>query len=111
MNKKIDISKGMTAWLWFALVLSIFTTITNGMYGRWLSVFIAIGAMAGLCILLFGKKRCGFTLLCLCYVLAFAEGVYQGIAGNTGVLTSIFMSLIGSVFIPGITYLFLRKTK
>lgn len=110
MNKTMELSKGMRIWLWFALALSVFTTITNGIYGRWISVVIAVGALAGLCVLLFGKKKWGFYLLCFCYVLAFAEGVIQGFVGNTGILTSILMSFIGSVLIPGITYLFIRKS-
>ena len=74
----------------------------------WLSVVIAPGGMAGLCLLLFREKKAGFWLLCGCYALAFLNGAVSGILGGTGAVVSIVMSLIGSLLVPGITWLFLR---
>lgn len=103
-------TKGTKIWLWFALVLSTATTILNGFSGRVLSVIIALAALGGLCILLFTQKKWGFLLMCVCYVLSFGNGVYQGIAGESGLATAVVMSFIGSALIPGITYGFLRKS-
>ena len=103
-------TKGTKIWLWTALVLSVCTTVLNGMSGRVLSVVIALGAMAGLCVLLFLGKKLGFWVLCGCYALAFVNGVVSGLAGGAGVLATVGMSLVGSLLIPGITWLFLRKS-
>lgn len=102
-------TKGTKIWLWFALVLSVGTTILNGVSGRWISVVIAVAALCGLCILLFTQKKWGFTLLCACYVLAFINGVFQGISGKSGLVAAIVMSFIGSALIPVVTYLCLRR--
>lgn len=104
-------SKIFKIWLWFALILSIATTTMNAVYGRWLSVAIAIAALTGLCALLFARKKWGFPLMCICYILAFAVGVFQGISGETNIISAIIMSFIGSALIPGVTYLFLRREK
>lgn len=102
-------TKGTKIWLWCALVLSVLTTIMNGTYGRWLSVVIAVAALAGLCVLLFTQKKWGFLLMCACAVLSFVNGVYQGVIGQSGMVAAIVMSLIGAALIPGVTYAFLRK--
>lgn len=101
-------SKKTKIWLWFALILSTGTTIMNAFFGRRLSVLIAVTAIAGLCVLLFTGKRWGFFLMCICYTLSFAVGVWGGIKGEAGILPAIVMSFIGSALIPSITYLFLR---
>lgn len=103
--------KGLKIWLWIALALSLCTTVMNACYGRWVSVVIAVGALAGLCVMLFLRKGWGFTLMCGCYVLAFAEGVWQAVSGQSGLLVGIGASFIGSALIPCVTYLFLRKNK
>ena len=45
--------KSTKIWLWTALVLCAATTALNAASGRILSVVIALGGMAGLCLLLF----------------------------------------------------------
>ena len=100
--------KSTKIWLWTALVLRAATTALNAASGRILSVVIALGGMAGLCLLLFREKKAGFWLLCGCYALAFLNGAVSGILGGTGAMVSIVMSLIGSLLVPGITWLFLR---
>ena len=45
--------KGTKIWLWIALILCIATTALNAASGRILSVVIALGSIAGLCLLLF----------------------------------------------------------
>lgn len=102
-------SKKTKIWLWVALALSLATTALNASYGRWLSVIIALGALVGLCVLLFKGKKWGFVAMCACYALSLANGIYQGIAGGSQLLITIIMSLIGSALIPGITVLFLRR--
>lgn len=92
-------------------MLSVATTIMNAFYGRWISVVIAAGALVGLCALLFADKKWGFPLMCACYVLAFAVGVYQGFTGEADLVSAIAMSFIGSALIPAVTYLFLRFEK
>lgn len=110
-TNKISMSKGMKIWLWFALVLRAFTTIVNLTSGRYLTVALAAGTVVGLCMMLFAQKRQGFYLLCICYLAAFAEGIHQGMANPSTLAVSIIMSLIGSAFIPAVTYLFLRKNQ
>ena len=100
--------KSTKIWLWTALVLCAATTALNAASGRILSVVIALGGMAGLCLLLFRERKAGFWLLCGCYALAFLNGAVCGILGGTGAVVSIVMSLIGSLLVPGITWLFLR---
>ena len=102
MNKKTKI------WLWIALILSIATTALNASYGRWLSVIIALGALVGLCVLLFTGRKWGFVAMCAFYVLSFVNGIYQGVTGGSQLFIAIVMSVIGSALIPGITALFLR---
>ena len=102
-------TKGTKIWLWCALALSAATTVLNASSGRWPSVAIAIAALAGLCVLLFTGRKWGFFLMCVCYVLAFAVGVYEGVTGDANAGVSILMSFIGSALIPVVTYLFLRK--
>lgn len=101
--------KGTKIWLWIALVLSVATTILNAIEGRWPSVAIAVVAMSGICLLLFKQKRKGFYIMCICCVLSFLVGSYQGINEGTNVFVSIGMSLIGAALIPAITYTFIRK--
>lgn len=103
--------KGLNIWLWVALALSVCTTVMNACYGRWVSVVIAVGALAGLCVMRFARKRWGFTLMCVCYVLAFAEGVRQAVSGQSGLVVGILASFLGSALIPVITGIFLRGDK
>ena len=95
-------------WLWFALVLCAATTVMNACFGRWPSVIVAIVSLAGLCMVLFAKKKAGFTLMCCCCVVSFFVAVL-GSLGQPGLLVSILMSLVGSLLVPVITWLFLRK--
>ena len=72
----------------------------------------ALVEIAALVVLLVKEKKAGFWLLCGCYLLSFLTGVIGGITGGTGgtgILLSVGASAIGSVLIPGITWLFLRK--
>ena len=101
--------KSTKIWLWIALVLCAATTALNASSGRYLSVVIALGGIAGLCLLLFREKKAGFYLLCGCYALAFLNGAVSGVLGGTGVVLSVVMSLIDSLLVPGITWLFLRS--
>lgn len=101
--------KGTKIWLWFALVLSVCTTILNATEGRVLSVIIAIVALAGLCLLLLKQKKMGFDIMCACNAVSFLVGAYGSIQGGAGVVLSIVMSLIGAAIIPGITFLFIRS--
>ena len=102
-------SKSTKSWLWVALVLAVATTALNAGNGRWISVVIAIGALVGLCALLFKEKKWGYVFMCVCYALSFINGVYQGLTGESGVLAAVLMSFIGSALIPCVTALFLRK--
>ena len=77
-------------WLWFALVLCAATTVMNA------------------CMVLFAKKKAGFTLMCCCCVVSFFVAVL-GSLGQPGLLVSILMSLVGSLLVPVITWLFLRR--
>ena len=103
-------TKGTKIWLWCALVLCALTTILTAASGRWLSVAIAVVSLGGLCVLLFTQKKWGFILMCVCYILSFCNGVYQGVIGESGMLAAIVMSFIGSALVPVVTYLFLRKS-
>ncbi len=103
-------TKGTKIWLWCALVLSVLTTMMNGVSGRWISVVIAVAALAGLVVLLFTQKKWGFLLMCVCAVLSFLNGVYQGVIGQSTMVAAVVMSLIGAALIPGVTYAFLRKS-
>ena len=108
-RRKVVFMKNATkVWLWIALILSLGTTILNGMEARWPSVMIAIGAMVGLCLLLFRGQKLGFQLMCICYVISCVVGIFSGIAGGTNPVLAVLMSLIGSCLIPGVTALFLR---
>ena len=106
---EMKMTKGTKIWLWFALVLGLATTGINASYGRWISVAISLAAMAGLAVLLFHKRKAGYVFMCGCYVLSFVSGVMQGVTGGTGLIVSVVMSLIGSMVIPGITWLVIRK--
>lgn len=101
--------KSTKIWLWAALILSCATTIMNASFGRWISVVIALAALTGLCVLLFGQKKWGYILMCTCYVGAFVNGVLQGFSGETSLMISIVMSFIGSALIPFVTGMFLLK--
>ena len=72
-------------------------------------MILALVEIAALVVLLVKEKKAGFWLLCGCYLLSFLTGVIGGITGGTGILLSAGASAIGSVLIPGITWLFLRK--
>ncbi len=94
-------------WLWFALVLCAATTVLNATQGRIPSVIIALVSLAGLAILLFAQKKAGYILMC-CYVLSFLVAV-TGSLSSGNLLASIVMSLIGSLLVPVITWLFIRR--
>lgn len=91
------------------LVLCCVTTGINVVAGRWMSVALAIGSLVGLLILLFAKKKLGFQLLCVCYVLSFLVGVSEGMTGATSLFAAVGMSFIGSFLVPAITYYFVRN--
>lgn len=95
-------------WLWIALVLCAATTVLNATQGRIPSVVIALVSLVGLVILLFQQKKAGFILMCCCYVLSFVVAVTGSLSGGN-LLVSILMSLIGSLLVPGITWLFIRR--
>ena len=100
-------SKASKIWLWIALVLCVCTTGLNLSEGRWLSVGIAVISIIGLCILLFGQRKAGFVIMCVCAVGSFVVGASQNFA-QLGAM-SILMSLIGSALVPVITGLFIKS--
>lgn len=101
--------KSAKIWLVIAILLCACVTVLNFTEGRIPSVILALVEIAALVILLVKEKKAGFWLLCGCYLLSFLTGVISGITGGTGILLSVGASAIGSVLIPGITWLFLRK--
>ena len=101
--------KSAKIWLVIAILLCACVTVLNFTEGRIPSVILALVEIAALVILLVKEKKAGFWLLCGCYLLSFLTGVIGGINGGTGILLSVGASAIGSVLIPGITWLFLRK--
>ena len=101
--------KSAKIWLVIAILLCACVTVLNFTEGRIPSVILALVEIAALVVLLVKEKKAGFWLLCGCYLLSFLAGVIGGITGGTGILLSVGASAIGSVLIPGITWLFLRK--
>ena len=101
--------KSAKIWLVIAILLCACVTVLNFTEGRIPSVILALVEIAALVILLVKEKKAGFWLLCGCYLLSFLTGVIGDITGGTGILLSVGASAIGSVLIPGITWLFLRK--
>lgn len=97
--------KSAKIWLVIAILLCACVTVLNFTEGRIPSVILALVEIAALVILLVKEKKAGFWLLCGCYLLSFLTGVI----GGTGILLSVGASAIGSVLIPGITWMFLRK--
>ena len=83
------------------------TTGLNLSEGRWLSVGIAVISIIGLCMLLFGQRKAGFVIMCVCAVGSFVVGASQNFA-QLGAM-SILMSLIGSALVPVITGLFIKS--
>ena len=102
-------TKGSKIWLWFALVLCCATTVLNGSYGRWEAVAISAVSIIGLGFLLFKEKKWGFILMCLCYALSFANGVFKGLQGEGNIIATVGMSFIGSALVPVVTYAFIHK--
>ena len=100
-------NKASKIWLWIALVLCVCTTGLNLSEGRWLSVAIAVVSIIGLCVLLFGQRKVGFVIMCVCAVGSFVVGASQNFA-QLGAM-SILMSLIGSALVPVITGLFIKS--
>ena len=100
-------SKASKIWLWIALVMCVCTTGMNLSEGRWLSVGIAVISIIGLCMLLFGQRKAGFVIMCVCAVGSFVVGASQNFA-QLGAM-SILMSLIGSALVPVITGLFIKS--
>ena len=96
--------KSAKIWLVIAILLCACVTVLNFTEGR-----LALVEIAALVVLLVKEKKAGFWLLCGCYLLSFLTGVIGGITGGTGILLSAGASAIGSVLIPGITWMFLRK--
>lgn len=100
--------KSARIWLWIALVLCVCTTGLNLSEGRWLTVAIAAVSIIGLCTLLFGRRKAGYLVMCVCAVGSFIAGVTSNMAA-LGAAMSIVMSLIGSALVPVITGLFIRS--
>ena len=100
-------SKASKIWLWIGLVMCVCTTGLNLSEGRWLSVGIAVISIIGLCMLLFGQRKAGFVIMCVCAVGSFVVGASQNFA-QLGAM-SILMSLIGSALVPVITGLFIKS--
>lgn len=102
--------KGTKIWLWLAFIMSISTIGLNVYHGRWPSVMTAIVALIGLTIVLFKAMKIGFYLMAGAYLIAFIVGSYSGIiSSGLSPMIAVGGSLIGSVIVPGITYLFLRS--
>lgn len=102
-------NKATKIWLWIALALCACSTVMNMTQARWLSVAIAVVSLAGLCALLFAKKRTGFLLMCVCAVASFLVGSIQSVQGGLSVALAVGMSLVGSALVPLITGLFLKS--
>lgn len=100
--------KSAKIWLWVALVLCVCTTGLNLSEGRWLSVAIAVVSIIGLCVLLFGQRKAGYIVMCVCAVGSFVVGVTQNM-GELGAALAIVMSLIGSALVPVIPGLFIKS--
>ena len=100
-------------WLVFAILLCSATTVLNLMEGRIPSVVLAVIEIAALVVLLVPRRKIGFPILCGCYALSFVTGVYGGLTGGTGgtgLALAIGASAIGSLLVPGLTWVFLRKS-
>lgn len=95
-------------WLWFALVLCAAVTVLNACYGRIPSVIISLVSLVGLGLLLFRQQKFGYFLMCGCYVLSFVVAVLGSLSSGN-LLVSIIMSIIGSLLVPVITWLFIRR--
>lgn len=104
MEKKTKI------WLLVAIVICALTTCMNVVEARWISVVLAIVAIIGLIELLLRNDNRGFYLTCICYIFSFIYSVISSI-GSSQMIIYIVMSFVGSVFIPGITAMFLVKDK
>ncbi|MCI5773839.1 MAG: hypothetical protein MR210_04680 [Erysipelotrichaceae bacterium] len=104
MEKKTKI------WIICALVLSAFTTTINITESRWISVGLALIGMIGLGDLFIKKEIKGFYLTCACYGLSFLYSTINSLS-ETNALVYIIMAFIGSMIIPGITWLFISKDK
>lgn len=106
-------TKESKIWLWIALIICILTTILNASEGRFLSVIIAIVSLAGLTLLLFKERKLGFYIMCISNTVSCIYSIITSLgqlAGqNISPIISILMSIIGSMLIPGITFLFIKK--
>lgn len=102
--------KKTTIWTICAIILCVFTTTINISESRWISVALAIVGIIGLIYLLVKKDIKGFYLTCICYVLSFLHSAI-GSLGTPNVMIYIVMSAIGSMIIPGITWLFVSNDK
>ena len=94
----------------FAILLCSATAVLNLMEGRIPSVVLAVIEIAALVVLLVPRRKIGFPILCGCYALSFVTGVYGGLTGGTGLALAIGASAIGSLLVPGLTWVFLRKS-
>lgn len=102
--------KKTTIWLICAIILCVFTTALNFSEARWISVALAVVGIIGLVYLLVKKDIKGFYLTCICYLLSFLHSAINSI-GTPNAMIYIIMSLIGSMIVPGITWLFVRNDR
>lgn len=97
---------GLKVWLWFIFVVNIISTITVGLAALivpmlWASVAAEILLIVGICLLLFGKKKVGFYLICGCAVISFVINLIAG--------TNLVSAIFGLVACPLITFLLMKS--
>lgn len=96
---------GLKVWLWFLFVVNIISTFvvaTAALFTPllWVNVIAEVILVVGVCLLLFGKKKVGFYLMCACAVISFVVNLISG--------TNIASAIVGLVLCPSITYLLLK---
>lgn len=96
---------GLKVWLWFLFIVNIisaFVVATAALFAPllWVNVITEIILVVGVCLLLFGKKKVGFYLMCACAVISFVVNLISG--------TNIASAIVGLILCPSITYLLLK---
>lgn len=97
---------GAKVWLWLMLVVNALSCLGA------LALFAVIPALAiitlaleilmvvGVVLLLFGRRKLGYYLLCTCAVLAMISNIYWG--------TNIIRAVATAVVMPFVTYLVIK---
>lgn len=98
---------GLKGWLWFVLVvnaISCVSMVTTAILVplAWVSVALEILIIAGVSMLLFGRKKMGFYLICGAAVLGLVINVILGV--------NIIYAVVSAVLMPLITWLLMKNT-